>query len=77
MAKFVFFLMSSRPLDTGLIIKLSNVLAMKSVSGGKVMDVWVETEIFDLGFLSLSSMPLSWRLLVYTLLTGFVKLASK
>jgi hypothetical protein len=35
-AKLVFFFIAYKPLETGLIIKLSKVLARKSVSGGKV-----------------------------------------
>lgn len=57
-AKFAFFLINSRPFETGLIIKLSNVFAMKSVSGAKVIEVCVPTEILVFGFLSLSSIPL-------------------
>jgi hypothetical protein len=35
-AKFVFLFMIYKPLETGFIIRLSSVLARKSVSGGKV-----------------------------------------
>ena len=38
-AKFVFFFIAYKPFETGLIIKLSRVLVIKSVSGAKVIDV--------------------------------------
>lgn len=52
-AKLVFFFIAYKPFETGLIIKLSRVLVIKSVSGGKVIEVCVYTDILVFSFFSL------------------------